>query len=232
MVYEDSIVQNKDDFIGEKEFVEDCDKPIENDINKDAEQLDRLNEALSNYWAIKDYNSIIAVYEDVFSETINWNALTHKLKLSELYMKVDRLDDSWKLLNSLICEYPDELARIRGCQFRQLKKEKKYSVALRMCYMHSFDKICQTRSNYETYGSEIYSKKEIYEFISSDIEDFTKTALTLAKKVGIPTECICDLETVFVYCFANRLSEGIAVEKYNEWYRKIEVMMDYEREKS
>lgn len=57
-----------------------------------------------------------------FSEQINWNALTHKLKLSEMYIKAGRLDDSWKLLNALINEYPDELARIRGCQFKQLKK--------------------------------------------------------------------------------------------------------------
>lgn len=36
------------------------------DCRKEAEHLDRLNEALSKYGSIKDYNSIITVYEDVF----------------------------------------------------------------------------------------------------------------------------------------------------------------------
>ena len=191
------------------------------DCRKESEQLDRLNEALSKYGSIKDYNSIITVYEDVFSEQINWNALTHKLKLSEMYIKAGRLDDSWKLLNALINEYPDELARIRGCQFKQLKREKKYHEALRMWYMHKFDKISLTRSDYETYGNEIYSQEEIYEFIAYDIEEFTKTASIIAQKAKIPIANIKDLETVFVSCFANRMSEGKAVQKFNEWFKSL-----------
>lgn len=169
------------------------------------QQIARLNKAREQYGPSKDYDSLIEVYEQVFSEKNSWNTCSHKLKLSEYYLKAGRNNDSWKLLNSLVTEFPNEIARIRKLQYKQLKSEKKYPEALKMLFIYKFD-------DYKSYTS----------WQASHLEDFKKDAVTLGKKIKLSESDIADLTDILGKSVrSSKCDERMASERFKEWYSKL-----------
>ena len=172
------------------------------------EQILRLNEARNRYETSGEYDKLIAIYEDVFSNPTPWNSATHKLYLVGFYQKNGQNDKAWALLNAIILEYPNEAYRVRRTQYRQLKKEKNYLEALKMFFLYKFND-CKAITCWS-------NVKE------SEVASFLKETQMLAKKANLDVNTVSKLADVFVNLIENpRSTEVTALKKFNEWYSSI-----------
>ncbi len=104
-------------------------------------QIGRINADREQYDKDKDFEKIIAVYEQVlFKEDISWNAYNQRLALSEYYLKAGRNNDFWGMLNQLVMLAPDMNYKTRYAMFKQLKKENRHKDAIRMLFISYYDK--------------------------------------------------------------------------------------------
>lgn len=172
------------------------------------EQISRLNEARKRYEPAGEYDKLIAIYEDVFSNPSPWNSATHKLYLVDFYQKNGQNDKAWALLNAIIMEYPNEAYRVRRAQYRQLKKEKNFLEALKMYFLYRFNE-CKAI----TCWSDVKER---------ELASFLKEAQMLAKKANLDVNTVSKLADIFVNLIENsRSTEVTALKKFKEWYNSI-----------
>lgn len=172
-----------------------------------SEQIKRLNDAREKYEEPGQYDKLIAVYEDVFSSPVHFNAASHKLALVQFYQKSGQNDKAWSLLNIIAMEYPDDLCRVRRIQYHQLKGEKNYSEALKMYFLYRFND-CKSI----TCWPDVKEREQA---------SFQKEVHALVKKAGLDVQSIPELISIFVSLIENpRASEAAAVSKFKSWYRK------------
>ncbi len=170
------------------------------------QQIVRLNNAQKKFAEDKNYEELIKEYELVFSEENDWNTFSHKLKLADYYQKVGRNNDAWGLLNRLSMEYPDEIARVRKAQYRQLKAEKNYPESLKMLFLYEFD-------DFKSYTS----------WDDSHIADFISDAVKIGKKIKISESDIDELGKILSECVKDkRADETVASERFKDWYQKVQ----------
>lgn len=173
------------------------------------QQLQRLNDARERYEKSEEYDKLIAVYEDVFSNPTPWNAASHKLKLVGYYQKCAQWDKAWALLNSMLLDYPNEVFRVRRSQYRQLKDEKKYNEALKMYLLYKYND-CKAITCWPDVKEREYNS-------------FMKEAQSLAKKAKLDINAIPELADIFIELVEKpRSSEATALKRFKEWYAKLE----------
>ena len=171
------------------------------------EQIQRLNEARKKYEKEGNYDKLIMIYEEVFSQPCFYNAASQKLLLVKFYQKHGQDDKAWALLNSIALEYPNDIYRVRREQYRQLKREQKYSDALEMYFLFKINDCREIACWAENKDRE------------TDL--FQKEARTIAKKAKLDEQSITELTDIFIDIVEKpKISEVIALRKYREWYKK------------
>lgn len=172
------------------------------------EQIKRLNNAREEYEKVKEYDKLIAVYEEVFSAPTQWNAASHKFRLVGYYQKCKQWDKAWALLNAILLDYPDEVSRVRRSQYRQLKGEKKYNEALKIYFLYKYND-CKS----------ITCWPDVKE---RECNSFLKEAQSLAQKAKLNINTVPELVDIFIELVESpQSSEASVLMKFKAWYGKI-----------
>ena len=147
------------------------------------------------------------VYEEVFSQPCFFNVVSQKLLLVKFYQKNGQDDKAWALLNSIALESPNDIYRVRREQYRQLKREQKYSDALEMYFLFKIND-CRNIACWAEYKNR-------------ETNLFQKEARILAKKAKLDEQSITELTDIFIDIVEKpKISEAIALRKYREWYKR------------
>ena len=116
-------------------------KQIEKKADKEIEILQAADR---QYYEDNDIEKRIAVYESVLNHQPKWNNFNFCLSLLSMYEKTEQYQKGWSFANQMITWFTvfpvGDMAKIRYAQFRILKKEKKFTDALRMLtlsYIHN-----------------------------------------------------------------------------------------------
>lgn len=117
-----------------------------NHIEKYLDQQSRLLSSLSDNDGtlaeqIKSYEYVFLVADPPLR-----NAVSHELKLADLYIKADQNDKAWGYLNRMYSNHMTDdkgvLWKIRDTQAKILKKEGKYAEAIEMYLLKYAEKSC------------------------------------------------------------------------------------------
>lgn len=136
-------------------------------------ELKALQKADADFKIDKDLDKVIKVYESVLNGC-TWNAFNYQKKLASYYVKAEKYDDAWRVLNQAQHDAVKRghgkacTGQVRMEQFKVLKAEKKYKDAM--------DILCRA---YVVNNAE---------FGSWNRDSFIKTAKTTAKGLGLSDE--------------------------------------------
>ena len=95
------------------------------------ELLSKVNAANEQYSVDGDLNKLIKTCEFAFIESDPPCHTSQNLKLADYYMKAGLNDRAWGYLNRLSCNNEAPMSKIRSKQAGILKKEKRYTEAVR-----------------------------------------------------------------------------------------------------
>ncbi len=172
-------------------------------------QISRLIQADAEYKEDGDLDKRIAVYERIldFKKEQHWNSFNFCIKFVQMYVKADRDDDAWRLLNQMQIKfatfYPQTYydSKIRYEQFKILKKEKKFVDALHMLAL--------------SYALTSFQDDDGHR-IPFNEEKFLKEAKTTAQGAGISPEDLAQLANLLKKNVKHR---NITEQKISEIYR-------------
>lgn len=150
-------------------------------------ELSTMNNAYEEYINGGDINTCIKTYESILLNGTKWNSFNHCLTLVHLYIKSNRNNDAWRLLNwmqlhfSYLQDHMDSnMSKIRAYQFKILKKEKKYLEAF-VLFVSSY--------TYCVYGSD----KNVY----FNKNKFIRELKTTAKQIGINEDELLEFSELY-----------------------------------
>ena len=141
------------------------------------EQGDKLNDAYNEFKINKNYEDVIAAYEEILlDDDSKMIGTVHSIRLAEFYIATNQHDKAWGYLNKLALQTYGLIDKIRRTQHKILKKEKKYTEALLFLmyyYMHKNKR------------NGIFQESM-----------FRKDANVLFKKIGLDVDCVDQITTV------------------------------------
>ena len=117
---------------------------LRRDSEKQQAEFDRKNARLQSARAAlsesDDLNAAIAEYEAAIEDFGDQNMDSHRIRLAGCYIKAGQFDKAWGYLNGLIAKYPHLSPKARKEQIRILKKEKRWSEAMRYVLLYYMDR--------------------------------------------------------------------------------------------
>lgn len=145
----------------------------------------RLQSARAALSESGDLEAAIAEYEAAIEDFGDQNMDSHRMHLASCYIKAGQFDKAWGYLNMLMVKYPHLTPKVHKEQVRILKKEKRWSEAMRCLLEYYIDRCI--------FGIPGFNKKA-----------FLKDLSPIANKLGLDE----DEREYFAYLLDRQIQSG------------------------